>query len=670
MFKTKFNKVLQELNLAQKAADGKLTKGDWKKIAAKYQELHGTDMYSDLDSEDDDDRAAEHDRALSILTSAETTTEGGEGSEGSEETGEEGDGAGSDQGLATRVGSLVEQNRQLSNQLNTITGQLRHDNPGTIDSPVNAFGRTHTESHAFGVPHDMFSTEKRWNKISVNPAHASLSAPTEEDGKNFRSAVRSFGSKVAERMQALHQAGLLNKEAISSGLTVDFGDLANAGLGEQYVIRRVDALISRIVALPTVYDLFPRQFGVQDRELMTNAFYGEFSQAYQEGEVWKGDVEIKPETGHVDDAMFKTLFKSMKWIERQYIGYLNKEGSDPVKWSMIEWMVLDIAKVLMNEQYKRKIKGIFVKPESGVPGHFLFAGTGVIYTLIRYYHENKLLPLSDLTYATYDNTASVFVEASQAFVEDVREMVGELDGYALYLNKNHKQWYKSGLRKLFGKDNDFEGPDGMMVPDTDIPIKWVPNMGQEKLMFMQKPGNIKSLEYLPGEMLAIKFQQDMENVKSWSTWKEGTAAEFVGKQFNNADALLENNGELQEVFINKPLTELAKDAATIDGSKDYWFGTIANTDPGEGDNVNITDITNPKSGVAYIVECGSADHPQTIKKLGKFDTILEDYVPVKVGDYLMVIFDKANTKFKELERCVNGVRTINAALQPNIPGAR
>ena len=47
----------------------------------------------------------------------------------------------------------------------------------------------------------------------------------------------------------------------------------------------------------------------------------------------------------------------MKEIERQYIGYLNTDGSDPIKWSMIEWQLLNIYTALVNEQNERRIFG-------------------------------------------------------------------------------------------------------------------------------------------------------------------------------------------------------------------------------------------------------------------------------------------------------------------------
>ena len=77
----------------------------------------------------------------------------------------------------------------------------------------------------------------------------------------------------------------------------------------------------------------------------------------------------------------------MKELERMYIAYLNKEGSDPIKWTMIEFCILNSLETAQVEQNKRRMRGIYVKPETGVAGSYLNASTGIIYTLVRYMLE-------------------------------------------------------------------------------------------------------------------------------------------------------------------------------------------------------------------------------------------------------------------------------------------
>jgi hypothetical protein len=507
----------------------------------------------------------------------------------------------------------------------------------------------------------MFDSKKRWNRILITGA-IPQEMPAADDEENFRREVKSYGHQVALRMQTLHRQGLLSPNALDpKSDLVTYSDLASAGLGEQYVVRRQDALIARILELPTVKNIFPLRYGIQDQELITNAFFGEFSQAYQEGEVFKGSVSLQPEKGYVDDAMMKTKFESLKWIERQYIGYLNSNGSDPVKWNMIEWMLINIAVKLVKEQNERNVLGVYRHPRAGVAGHYLHSANGVIQTLIRYVNELKVLPFASSSFSTYDSTTILSVVEN--FVEEVKKYLPTLSGFAIYLNANHKKWYANCYRTKYGTDLDFKGVDLNQVIDEDVQINWVPNMGQLKFMWMTQPGNIQTLEYLPGEMFKINFEQRLENVLGWSVWKEGVSAAFVGKRFTTLAAIAANNYADQVLFINKPVTELADDASTCDGTVNFWFKTIANTTSAGA----ITDITGAKAGKAYIIETGSTTKPQVVEKAAKFSEITADWTPTAVGDYLMVVYDEGNSKFYELERRVAGTRTINAAVQPHLP---
>jgi len=319
------------------------------------------------------------------------------------------------------------------------------------------------------------------------------------------------------------------------------------------------------------------------------------------------------------------------------------------------------------EQYERRILGIYSAPVANEAGSYLHASTGLVYSLLRYVHENKLQPFTDAGLATYDNTATNMVAAVIAFYEKLKASVSNFQEsqYCLYLNANHRFWYKSQIRSVYGLQTDFTGPVDTLVPDTAMKIIWVPNMGQLTLMFASKPDNFQALENLPGEMFNIQFQPDMESFKCWSRWKEGFAATYVGKKFASQALLLANLYALQEVFMNKPVTTLADGATTPDADDNFWFITSSNTGA-----TAITDILNAKAGVAYIIENGNATNDTTIAKSGKFDQLTSAYTPTAVGDYIMVVYDTASSKFFDLERCVGGVRSINETKQPNIIGGR
>jgi hypothetical protein len=680
MFKKKFMEILQSLGFVEKAKKEELTEDDWTQIDAAFKEKFGKTL-SEAQAENENIASNEADRkaALDIInavTAEDKSESDDDEDEGDEEKPEkpkkkaivqDASVTSGVQTLVTKMDALTSENKKLQEQIEKMAKIANPDTAETVVRKLNAAGPGHTDKHLFGIQHAMFALENRWNKIARNPNEAKLSEPSKEDFVNFQSHTYKYGQSVGNRYRYLKENNMLDQLKKGSTFLNDTTELADAGLGDQYVILRQDALIARILSIPTPYDLFPRRYGVQDRELMTTVYFDELSQAYQAGKVFKGGMKLQPEMAYVDDAMFKAEFGPMKEIERQYIGYLNSEGSDPMKWSMIEWQLLNMYKVLVNEQNTRVIRGCYVKPETGVAGSYLNAGTGLIYTLHRYINENKLLTHSDAAYDTY--TEATMLAAVNAFLDDVISVLDEdetLDNKFIYLNKRHQSWWIKNIRTTLGKDTDFKGPEGYLnrVPDYDVKIKWVPNLGDSKLMFIQEHGNLQAIEFVPGEMLKVDFDKAMELMHVWSTWKEGFSAFIVGKKFATKDLLKANNYAQQQIFMNTPATSLAADATTVDGSLNYWFITGINTKATE-----ITDITNPKRGVVYKIEIGNAAFPSNIKKALKFAGITDDWDPTDVNDYIMVTLMSNNT-FMELERCEAGVRTINTAAQPNIIGGR
>lgn len=667
--KERIQTVLQKLKLLDKAKANQLTDEEWKQIVDSYQKEYQStlqdDLAADMATRNTPITQEQMDQVQGILDSivnpGQNATQDGEEKPAGQTT----------QTPATGT-DIVQLAQAVQGLVNTMQNSAAEDRPiQTVTATTTSFtGPADRTKFLFGIENPMFSMSDRWNRIAANPeSAASFGAWDEEtEGVSFRKQAVAFSRSLQKRYAYLHANGMLDAKRLAAGeFATNYEGVNTAGVGNQYVVLRQDALIARVLTKRDLTQYFPVRYGIQDHDLVFNAFFSEVSQAYQQGEIWKGDMKLENEMGHVDDAMIKLKFGPMKELERMYIGYLNKEGSDPIKWSMIEFCILNSLETAQVEQNKRRMRGIYVKPETGVAGSYLNASTGVIYTLLRYVHEFKILPHDDEAYRSY--TDADMLDAVQDFVADIITSCTEdmdIDNHVLYLNKTHQPWWIKNVRAKYGKDIDFTGPDSYkyVVPDTNVHIVWLPYLGQLPLMFMDVPGNIQFLEYVPGEMLSIKVKEDMELIKAWSTWKEGCAASFTGRRFDSLEKLKANNYEWQQIFMNKPAVDMEADAATVDASKGFWQITVANTAAKA-----ITDITNAKAGVAYIIECGSTENATTIAKAGKFADITEAYTPTKVGDYIMLILNSKGN-FLELERQVAGVRKVNAALQPNIPGVR
>ena len=664
-FKEKLKSVLDLLQLGKKFEDKTLSQEEFNSVVAEYQKKYQTPLNDDLAAEQAAKQTAQQAAEFQqMLNTIQSVIKGVDPASKENENPEEEQ----PQSNATLEGILESLNAMRAD-FQALAKKPEEDKPTqTITvSPVSINGFGNTPKYLFGVEHPMFSMKDRWNQIAANPRAAAALPEVDEqvDGVAFYKAAYGFAKSLKARYQYLQENKLLDAPALAAGkYATNYEGVDKAGVGDQFIVLRQDALIARVLQLRDMTQYFPVAYGYQDRGLVFNAFFSEVSQAYQTGEVFKGGMKIENHMGYVDDAMIKMEWGPMKELERKYIGYLNKEGSDPIKWTMIEYQLLNTLTTAQVEQNKRRMRGIYVKPEAGVAGSYLNAGTGILYTLLRYVHQYDIKPHVDEDYRSY--TQATMLPAVQEFLADVRSTVTEdmdIDQHVIYLNKNHQGWWIKNVRTTYGKDTDFNGPMGALnvVPDTTTHIIWLPYLGQLPFMMLHQPGNLQFLEYIPGEMLAMKMQEQMEQVRAWSTWKEGCSASFTGRRFDSRDAMDKNAYEWQQIFINL-FAATIKDK--VDGNDGFWQVTGATTTAD-----TITDIVNAKNGVAYCIEAGVAEHLPKIAKSGKFANISDAFTATKVGDYIMVIIGN-DGNFRELERCVGGKRTINKELQPNVPGGR
>ena len=676
-FKEKLMTVLETLGFKQKFEDKTLSQEEFNQIVNSYKEKYKTTLQDDMASEQAAQAQANLQQQLNTIQAA--LDQSKKKCKGKNDDDEDDDNKGKDGDNGTcqenaTMQSILASIKGIDTKIAELAAKPAVDTPiATVaGKPISINGFGNTAEYLFGVEHELFSMKKRWNQIAANPGmYAAMTAPDEEsEGRAFRQAARSYAHSLASRYAYLQQNHMLDIKLLESGeYSTNFSNLDNAGLGDQFVIRRQDALIARVLKKRLLTDFFPVRYGIQDRDILFNAFFDEVSQAYQAGEVYKGGMKLENEMGYVDDAMVKLKFGPMKELERIYIGYLNREGSDPIKWSMIEYCLLNQLEQMQVEQNKRRMRGIYVKPEAGVAGSYLNAGTGVLYTLLRYVHDYSIKPHDDADHSYRAYTNATMLTAIQAFVSDVLSTLSEdedLDGRVLYLNSAHKTWYLQNVREKYGKDIDFSGPNSYanVLPDTDLRIIWLPYLGQLPFMMIQQPGNIQFIENIPGEMMNVKMEEQMEMVRAWAVWKEGTGAAFTGRKFNSKEEMDKNAYEWQQIFTNIWAGSIAANATTADAAKGFWLITGKNTQA-----TALTDITGAKEGVAYCIEIGDIGNATTIAKSGKFANITKAFSPSKVGDYIMVILRK-DGNFAELERRQAGVRTINTELQPNVPGGR
>lgn len=674
-FLENLNAVLVALGWVKKAKDGELTEEDWNKIASEYKDKFNSDFYADQKAyEQALEKASAHDAVKKLLAEANIKSETTETKEDNPDDEPEEKENNGNVDIVAAVSALISQNKATVEALKAVTTSRENDDTpvAVVKFDATGIGLQHSDSHLFGINNTIYDRGRRWNKLFVNPKSIhSMGDAEKPEIDQFHADFSDFASKVAKAVSALHDAGMLDKDTLRRSDNPDLTALTNAGLGDQFLQFRVRELVARVLELPDPFSIFPMRSGIQDRDIITNEFVGELTQAWQDSETsLKGSSSLEPEMGYVDDAMILSKFGSFKDMERKYIAYLNTNGSDPVKWGMIEHTMLLYMLQARKEQFTRVVRGIYAKPVAGTAGHYLNASTGVVNRIFMYHIEKKLRGLEDASLATYDNTGTVFIDAVIEYADWLKDNLDPLGvevemNLAIYLNKNHKQWYKRGYRSKYNLHGDFDGINDNTVPDTDIRIVWVPNMGQLKLMWATLPGNLQALENIPGEMFKFYMERRLNNVYVQSVWKEGTAAGYAGRQAASKAALDARAWDQQAIWFPKPYTALLADATTADADDGFWFKTIANSGA-----TAITTISNKVAGQLYIIETGSITNATTIAQAGDFSALTASWTPTAVGDILAVVWDAGASKFKEICRVVGGTLAYNSATTPNAIGAR
>lgn len=634
-FLTNLLGVVVSAGLKDKFDRKELTKEDQAALIEAYNKAHGAGAFTDDFEAYRTEQGAQSEAFAKALAELAGITGVEAGTEGTPD------------GLAQILASVKELKGEVATANATIeklSKQGAEVKPvATVADTPSATGM-HTKEYAFGIQNPFFAAARRYNSILINGRIDGN--PTENDRKVLETDAISYAEKLSERYRELRASGKLN---LLKQAKVDISQLSSdTEIGTRQFTIRQDMVIARIVSYPSLAGLFNTVSNIQSGQVITNVLFDEVSQAYQSGEVYKGNVDFQPEKAIVDKVMSKVRFEDMSTLETAYLNYLNHEGSDPVKWTLLEWLILSIAEKINSERIERSIRGCYVKPVKGESAPAILGSTGVIYRILSLYDSNKALPFDDEELADYD--ASNIGDVFQFFAKKISiRRPNDFKRFVIYVNAAHQPMYMEWYSNKYGKNTDYTGTKDV-VPNYNMAIRWVPAMGDLKLIFATIPGNIELLQNVPGEEYKTMFERHLEEVIAYSYWMEGSSVGFAGRHFKSKADLKANKAREQYLFFNLPSITAAADATTVDteGAELEDLGFLIRTSANTKATV-LTDIVNAKVGVVYRIECGDLTNATKIEKSGKFSEV-EAWTPAAVGDYIYVHYDAAKGKFFEVSR--------------------
>lgn len=634
-FLTNLLGVVVSAGLKDKFDRKELTKEDQAALIEAYNKAHGAGAFTDDFEAYRTEQGAQSEAFAKALAELAGITGVEAGTEGTPD------------GLAQILASVKDLKGEVATANATIeklSKQGAEVKPVATVAAAPSVTGMHTKEYAFGIQNPFFAAARRYNSILINGCIEG--EPTENDRKVLEADAISYAEKLSDRYRGLRASGKLN---LLKQAKVDISQLSSdTEIGTRQFTIRQDMVIARIVSFPSLAGLFNTVSNIQSGQVITNVLFDEVSQAYQSGEVYKGNVDFQPEKAIVDKVMSKVRFEDMSTLETAYLNYLNHEGSDPVKWTLLEWLILSIAEKINSERIERSIRGCYVKPVKGESAPAILGSTGVIYRIISLYDSNKALPFDDEELADYD--ASNIGDVFQFFAKKISiRRPNDFKRFVIYANAAHQPMYMEWYSNKYGKNTDYTGTKDV-VPNYNMAIRWVPAMGDLKLIFATIPGNIELLQNVPGEEYKTMFERHLEEVIAYSYWMEGSSVGFAGRHFKSKADLKANKAREQYLFFNLPSITAAADATTVDteGAELEDLGFLIRTSANTKATV-LTDIVNAKVGVVYRIECGDLTNATKIEKSGKFSEV-EAWTPAAVGDYIYVHYDAAKGKFFEVSR--------------------
>ncbi|MDR1544761.1 MAG: hypothetical protein LBS50_10240 [Prevotellaceae bacterium] len=629
-----FMAIVVALGFTEQIKGGKLSADEQKQIFKEYQEKFGVSFEDDKKANEDAlEETADALSAEEISTIAKLMGV-------SEETVPPVPKAAA-KTAAEKAAENAELAKKAAEQIAALKAEEDKPKPKTVTVEQNKFNlfRAHSAAHLFGVDDNLYSLKNGENRIMLDkkPYLMEISGNKKERAA-FLTRLETFSDKVSERIDFMNKNSLFGaldfNAQIKGESGIDYSELFNTA-GE-YIVRRTDLILAYLRQVPTVRNIFPVLSGVQNKMIAPLASFSELSQGYRKGRIFKGNVKFAAEMYKVDAVMFKYDFEDLIELERQYIGYLNREGSSVFKWTFIEWILIHFGQKLQNEQNIRNVRGYAVPQQDVLSNPFEFAADGALRAIQRAVEEYKVLPFYD--YGTYDKNS--MLDVVEEIWDKFSEYVNDTATFRIYANARHESWYKRAFRQKYGQDTDFAGAQNSPMVDLDPnKIVWVPNMLiNDYTLWITIPYNVELLEHIAGEMHKYDFTKEFESVLAFSRWKEGAHVQQAGIKFASKAELEANEYKEQILFVNYPTTNLTL-AASIDVKANSHYKVTGTT--------AVSSVVGANPAVVYKFEAAAAG--VKIVKSGVFSKINSLFEANAEGDWL-----KVYAELEDVETVIDG----------------
>lgn len=575
---------------SMESQDGKVTlsEADWKKIQDAYKEKFGSKLELEgIEADEQGDFVFLESEILQVeeLLKADAPTKSGNQS---------------DKDWKAEYKKLQEEQKKTQNEVKKLTNQFAEMENKNKDAQEKIIKLSRSPEP------DLEGIETGANKSKL--VHS----------KSHFMASNNSWDAFEDRPWNQLAAGRIKMEEYT-GIDID---KINEDFGKYYRQHR-EEFVSYLRGVSRLPSWWRTISNVTDELVYGQMLSGEITQARKKKWLPKGNFEFQPLKAKVYPIQIdvEMLGSELQALERSWMNFVNKEGSQAYKMSFVAFLAREILKKAAEEDEIGLIKGVYWPTSDdatvGAPAKYKMRG---LRKLINEAIENRMLVPSSIG----TPTASNILDYVKSLVRSIPEYWRDMPNMKLYMSNAWKLAYIEKRRLTLGLMPSYE--ETLTVDDHDnIEIVDLPYLDGSNRMFITTMDNISIMENVPKENTLLNMEKLKRDIYIFGDYKKGIHVDAFGKKWADGETMTKDYQmffcndveDLVDTYIPiaaNDTTPSVKSTAGVETTRHLSLKTGVNTEA-----TQITDIEDVEIGEYVYIKGNTGSNQSTIADAGKFD---------------------------------------------------
>lgn len=404
-------------------------------------------------------------------------------------------------------------------------------------------------------------------------------------------------------------------------------------------------------SLPTFW---PKRLNVDDKVSNGTILTAEITQGRKFQWLPKNIQEIEAEEGKIYPVQIDAEWNGaqLQQIESSWLNMLNKEGSQPEKWSFVRFLVAELMKRARVEDRISTLNGIFVQtPKSAKkPGRFINRQNGLFFQIWKARDITKKYRAFSMGEITPENVYDYFHSNdpnNPGYINRLPQEVLTATNVVTYLHHSVWTWYKAKYKQINGQNMDYKGLPEHFENYPNIRVETFVDQEVQTFVLTTFDDNIEILENIPSEKSSYRFQTLLRQIYLLGDYKLGVRLIHIGREVKEGDP---NEFKVQSVWSNDaPIFREDKFIPVYDMGTGKLNFDFKNVQVDEEWGNDVTELTGLKSGQVVKIRGNSAMiTSKKVKNNAKIALTGGDF-DLK-SDKILILYIKADLTAKELRR--------------------